>query len=196
MPTKPFVACLFAALFLLLLPSIESSASELRNPLEAEIESLRNDLARLAEDNAYIVIDTVHNRLQIRQGNSIIREAICATGSGKILLGPKRKAWQFGTPKGIRLIERKVTNPIWAKPEWAFVETGLEAPVLPWAFNRLDLTTLGKYAIKLGDGYEIHGTLYPRLLGRHITHGCVRLDDEDLAFAYKYAAVGNRVYIY
>jgi L,D-transpeptidase ErfK/SrfK len=55
---------------------------------------------------------------------------------------------------------------------------------------------LGAYALELGDGYEIHGTLYPTLLGRNITHGCIRLNDEDLALTYQLINTGNRVYIY
>ena len=67
-----------------------------------------------------------------------LRKAVCATGSGKILLSDNRKSWRFNTPKGQFEIRRKVVNPIWEKPEWAFVEAGLETPVLPWDFRRLD----------------------------------------------------------
>ncbi|MDP6040556.1 MAG: L,D-transpeptidase, partial [Candidatus Latescibacteria bacterium] len=102
----------------------------------------------------------------------------------------------FHTPLGTRTVLHKVVDPIWAKPVWAFVENREEPPILLWEARRLDLTTLGAYALKLGDGYEIHGTLYPSLLGRHITHGCIRLNDDDLAFAYRTLHVGDRVYIY
>jgi L,D-transpeptidase YbiS len=123
-------------------------------------------------------------------------DASCATGSGKVLLGPKRKTWSFDTPRGVYTIQRKVVDPIWAKPEWAFVELGESAPVLPWSFSRLDPLTLGKFALELGDGYEIHGTLYPHLIGRHITHGCIRLNDPDLRSAFETTDTGNKVYIY
>ena len=164
--------------------------------LKSEVDSLLECIAQISADDPYIVIDTMHNRLQIRRGSHVLSEATCATGSGKVLLGPKRKLWRFNTPKGVFTIQRKVEDPIWAKPEWAFVEKGESAPVLPWAFNRLDPSTLGKYALELGDGYEIHGTLYPHLLGRHITHGCIRLNDSDLNSAYLKTTAGNKVYIY
>lgn len=170
---------------------------------ETDTESLKSDIASLQEAlkrravETYVVIDTAHNRLQVWHNNQIIREATCATGSGKVLLHPgASERWQFHTPLGVRTILHKVTDPIWAKPLWAFVENGEEPAILPWEFRRLDRTTLGAYALKLGDGYEIHGTLYPSLLGRHITHGCIRLDDEDLAFVYRSLHVGDRVYIY
>jgi len=165
--------------------------------LKAKVRDLQGILDSLAERAPYIVIDTVHNCLQIRQQARIIRSATCATGSAKILLGPDPDdTWRFETPKGRFRVQRRVVNPIWKKPVWAFVEQNMPPPVLPWDFSRLDVTTLGKYALELGDGYEIHGTLYPSLLGRHITHGCIRLSDEDLESAYALTEVGSLVFVY
>ena len=188
---------LLIALFLCFGFCQQSSARDMEiEQLQTEIASLRETLNRHAA-KTYIVIDTVHNRLQVWRDNRVMREATCATGSGKVLFRPGDSArWQFHTPLGVRTILRKVTDPIWAKPLWAFVESGEEPPALPWAFRRLDQTTLGAYALELGEGYEIHGTLYPALLGRHITHGCIRLNDDDLAFVHRTLQVGDRVYIY
>ena len=188
---------LFIALFFYFGFPPQTSARDVEiERLQAEIASLRETLNRHAA-KTYIAIDTVHNRLQVWRDNRVIREATCATGSGKVLLRPRDSdRWQFHTPVGVRTILRKVTDPIWAKPLWAFVESGEKPPALPWAFRRLDQTTLGAYALELGEGYEIHGTLYPALLGRHITHGCIRLDDDDLAFVHRTLRVGDRVYIY
>jgi L,D-transpeptidase YbiS len=55
---------------------------------------------------------------------------------------------------------------------------------------------LGAYAMDLGDGYLIHGTLYQRALGLSITHGCVRLGDADLETVYRKVRVGTPVYIF
>lgn len=164
--------------------------------LRARVAELEARLDSLASRGSYLVIDTVHNRLQVRLDGRVLREATCATGSGSVLIGDRGRAWRFTTPVRVYRVARKVTDPIWKKPEWAFVEAGKQAPVLPWAFDRLDGASLGDYALELGDGYEIHGTLYPSLLGRHITHGCIRLDDEDLAAVYEMAAPGTPVYVY
>jgi L,D-transpeptidase YbiS len=56
--------------------------------------------------------------------------------------------------------------------------------------------SLGDYALYIGDGFIIHGTLFKSLLGRRVTHGCIRLGDEDLEFVYKHAPIGTRVYLY
>ena len=164
--------------------------------LGVEIERLEAALDGMLDEKPRIVIDTVHNRLQVWHRNRLLDEAVCASGSGKILLSDNRKSWRFDTPKGRFEVLRKVVNPIWKKPEWAFVEAGRTAPVLPWDFERLDPVTLGKFALELGDGYEIHGNLYPNLIGRNITHGCIRLNDGDLEATFARAQEGSRVYIY
>ena len=177
-------------------PTGTSSPSSTAIRLAVDIERLEAALNGLMDEKPHIVIDTVHNRLQVWHRNRLLEEAVCATGSGKILLSDKRKLWRFNTPKGRFEIRRKVVNPIWMKPEWAFVEAGREVPVLPWDFERLDPVTLGKYALELGDGYEIHGNLYPNLIGRNITHGCIRLNDADLEATFSRVQRGSRVYIY
>jgi L,D-transpeptidase YbiS len=42
----------------------------------------------------------------------------------------------------------------------------------------------------------IHGTIYKRFMGLNVTHGCVRLGDEDLEMVYNTMGVGSKVYIY
>src|SRR5581483_6878348 len=52
---------------------------------------------------------------------------------------------------------------------------------------------LGKYRLELGDGYGIHGTDQPDKLGQSVSHGCVRLGDDDIARLYAMANVGDTV---
>ena len=100
----------------------------------------------------------------------------------------------FETPRGVHRVQGKARDPVWKKPDWAFVEEGLPIPRDPR--ERFDPASLGDYALYLGDGYLIHGTLYQRLLGRSVTHGCVRLGDDDLEAVYRAAGIGTRVYIW
>jgi len=55
---------------------------------------------------------------------------------------------------------------------------------------------LGKYRLELGDGYGIHGTDEPDKLGQSVSHGCVRLGDDDIEKLYQIANVGDEVVIY
>jgi lipoprotein-anchoring transpeptidase ErfK/SrfK len=55
---------------------------------------------------------------------------------------------------------------------------------------------LGHFRLELGDGYGIHGTDEPDKLGQSVSHGCVRLGDDDIAKLYTMAHVGDDVIIY
>jgi L,D-transpeptidase YbiS len=142
-----------------------------------------------------IAVDTIANRLYLLHDGSVVREAVCSTGTGGILEDPATgRRWVFETPRGVHRVQQKIKSPVWNKPDWAFVEDGV--PIPKTAAERMDTYSLGDYALYLGGGYLIHGTLYQRLLGRSVTHGCVRLGDADLEAVYKAAAIGTRVYIY
>jgi lipoprotein-anchoring transpeptidase ErfK/SrfK len=92
-------------------------------------------------------------------------------------------------------VQRKQENPVWSKPDWAFVEEGLPIPP-PGDPSRIESGTLGDYKLELGDNYMIHGTLYKRFMGQNVTHGCIRLGDEDLEIVYNTLQIGSKVYIY
>ncbi|MBV8519830.1 MAG: L,D-transpeptidase [Acidobacteria bacterium] len=55
---------------------------------------------------------------------------------------------------------------------------------------------LGTNRLNLGDGYALHGTQAVSQLGRSVSHGCVRLANEDIARLYAMANVGDEVIIY
>lgn len=55
---------------------------------------------------------------------------------------------------------------------------------------------LGTHRLNLGDGYALHGTNAPTTIGRSVSHGCVRLRNEDIETLYKMIPVGTSVYIY
>ena len=55
---------------------------------------------------------------------------------------------------------------------------------------------LGHYRLNLGNGYAIHGTQETDKLGQSVSHGCVRLGDDDIARLYAMAHVGDAVIIY
>ena len=143
----------------------------------------------------YVVIDTYRNHLRIYKDGTLLRDAQCSTGSGTLLRDPRDgRQWVFDTPIGERTIQRKVKDPIWAKPDWAFIEEGYLPPRS--ASERYDDFSLGKFALYMGDGYIIHGTIFQSLIGQRVTHGCVRLRDGDLEWVYKTVPAGAKVYIY
>jgi lipoprotein-anchoring transpeptidase ErfK/SrfK len=144
---------------------------------------------------SYIVINTTENKFSLYTNKKLIREGFCSSGSYMMLQTEGDKKWTFKTPKGKYWIHGKTTNPVWKKPDWAFVEEGLPIPPKD-DFSRFEYGVLGDYALAIGDGYLIHGTIYKRFLGMPVTHGCVRLNDEDLKAIYNTLNIGSKVYIF
>ena len=172
-------------------PDVDQDAEMLRR----RAVQAKSSLERARPKGAYIVIDSYRNRLRLYKDGDLLRNAVCSTGTGVVLKDPRNgREWVFDTPLGERAVERKVKNPVWAKPDWAFIEESMVPPKDP--NERFDGDSLGDYGLYIGDGYIIHGTLFKTLLGRRVTHGCIRLGDEDLEFVYRHAPIGSRVFLY
>lgn len=55
---------------------------------------------------------------------------------------------------------------------------------------------LGTHRLNLGDGYALHGTNKPETIGRSVSHGCVRLRNEDIEWLHGNVSIGTPVFIY
>ncbi len=163
--------------------------------LRAANANLSRQIKAQAPQGEYAVIDTAGNRVYLRRGEETLAEMVASCGSGNILEDPKTgRSWVFDTPRGEFRIESKLTDPVWMKPDWAFIEEGEEIPGRPG--DRAEPGMMGDYALGIGKGYFIHGTLYKRMLGRNVSHGCVRLGDGDLERLYNTLPIGARVIIF
>lgn len=174
-------------------------ASEIMPPTTKELSEAINRLQKkldlLTPGGVYLVINTSDNTFFLYQNRQLIRKGLCSTGSYVKLELEDKKSWMFETPKGVFPIRGKITSPIWRKPDWAFVEEGLPVPPANDP-SRYEYGVLGDYALNLGGGYLIHGTLYKRFLGMPVTHGCIRMNDEDLEAVYRTLPIGAKVFIY
>ena len=144
---------------------------------------------------SYIVVNTIKNRFYLYKNKQLIREGSCSTGSYKKLQTAGGQSWTFKTPRGKFTIQGKRTHPSWHRPDWSFIEEGSPIPPKDSPL-RWEAAVLGDYALDLGDSYMIHGTIYKRLLGMPVTHGCVRLNDEDLEVVFNTLNIGSKVYIF
>lgn len=163
--------------------------------LNAEIISLDKKIEKFTPGNAYLVVNTTENRFSLYKNRKLMLVGVCSTGSYISLEGEGDKKWVFKTPKGDFKVRGKITDPIWRKPDWAFVEEGLPIPPAGHP-SRYERGVLGDYALAIGNGYLIHGTLYQRFLGLPVTHGCIRMNDADLKVVYNTLPVGAKVFIY
>lgn len=158
-------------------------------------KELKKRIEGLSPRDVYIVIDTARNLLFLKKGDKILLEAVISSGSGNILRDPNDdRQWIFDTPRGEFEVRRKIEDPAWIKPDWAFIEEGEKIPK-DWR-DRIEEGVLGDYALAFGNGYFIHGTLYTRLLGRNVTHGCIRVGDKDLEAIYKLSRTGTKIFIF
>ncbi len=164
--------------------------------LQARYKVLARQLTQLMPAQPYILVDTARNHLYIKRRDQVMLDALASTGSGTILEKPgeTKGQWIFDTPRGEFAVQSKLINPVWVKPDWAFIEEGLEIPRSQ--ADRVEPGVLGEYALGFGKGFFIHGTLYTRLLGKNVTHGCIRLNDDDLKSVYRLTRVGTPVLIF
>jgi lipoprotein-anchoring transpeptidase ErfK/SrfK len=140
--------------------------------------------------------------VRARPGDVIDAEtgrAVTATGSG---------VWSFlseGEKQPRRVLKVKENSIVEVEPDGSekevepreFIRTGKALVVPPVGFKQRRIEkTLGRYRLNLGDGYALHGTQATSQLGRSVSHGCVRLADDDLQRLYEMTKVGDEVIIY
>jgi len=203
-------------------------------------------------DRPYLVISIQERHLWYKQQGATLFSTEVATGSGKTMVKEGgASTWKFETPRGRLVVQSKEEAPVWAPPDWHYVEQSrkrglglarleigqslaasdgsvitvegndvvrvhpdgrrevLQAtdgreivvdgsilvPPLGTTQRRYE-GVLGTYRLNMGDGYAIHGTNQPETVGRAVSHGCVRLRNEDIAQLYAMVPVGTPVYIY
>lgn len=157
--------------------------------------ALGQRLKSLAPTEEYVVVDSALNRVYWRKGEQTLREMLASCGTGNVLEDPASgRKWTFETPRGERKVQGKKADPVWIKPDWAFIEEGEAIP--KDGSGRAEAGMMGDYAIAIGNGYYLHGTMYKRLLGRNVSHGCVRIEDAGLEFLFNNVKNGTRVILF
>ena len=156
-----------------------------------EVEGLPPEAPRTGK---VITIDVSTNQVYLFADGSLVKKSKAATGSDKVLR-QGRKVWWFRTPRGKHTVVRKIKDPVWNKPDWAFVEEGKPIPPADSPL-RIEKGTMGKYALDLGDRVMIHGTDKPKSIGQRASHGCIRLPNDMLSLLWNEVEVGTEVHIF
>jgi hypothetical protein len=122
-------------------------AIERRAPYRTRADSLAGVRAYEAskrDPHLRLVVSLEERRLWVVVGVDTVLEAPVAIGSGETLVFGE-KAWSFDTPRGIRSVRGKDSDPHWTPPEWHYAETAKEHGL------SVEKLTLGKpYAISKG----------------------------------------------
>src|SRR5476651_780787 len=102
---------------------------------------LRSQCSRLAVDRF------APERYFINQNNDTLRKASAATATNATLTYGGRN-WSFETPRGVRKVQSKDTEPVWRPPDWHFAEVALE--------HNLKLRSLERgQVVRLRDGTRL-----------------------------------------
>ena len=141
----------------------------------------------------YVLIDLDVNELRFMDGEQVLWSAPVGTGTGFRLRSPKDE-WHFSTPNGLFHVALKEQNPTWFIPDWYFVENKRPIPPLNSPLRKQP-GGLGAAAVYLGPEIAIHGTDKPELLGKRVSHGCIRLSNTNAIRLFHNVQVGTPVVI-
>jgi lipoprotein-anchoring transpeptidase ErfK/SrfK len=135
--------------------------------LMAAAEALAQD--RMAKPSRRIVVSIPDRKLAVLEGEHVLRIFPTAVGTERT-----------PSPAGSFHIVERIPNPTWY---------GKGKIVAPGKSNPLGTRWLG-LSIK---GYGIHGTNNPASVGRHASHGCIRLRNQDVEQLFEMVRVGDQV---
>jgi lipoprotein-anchoring transpeptidase ErfK/SrfK len=127
-----------------------------------------------------IIVDTPHTYLYL------------TLGGGKAMrygIGVGRQGFTWS---GTETIVRKAEWPDWIPP----AEMVARQPYLPRWVGGGPGNPLGARAMYLGNtDYRIHGTNDPTTIGKHVSSGCIRLENSDVIDLYQRVGLGAKVVV-
>jgi lipoprotein-anchoring transpeptidase ErfK/SrfK len=127
-----------------------------------------------------VIIDTAHTFLYL------------TLGDGKAMrygIGVGREGFTWS---GVQTISRKAEWPDWIPPAQMIARQ----PYLPRWVGGGPGNPLGARALYLGNSdYRIHGTNDPTTIGKHVSSGCIRLQNADVIDLFGRVGVGTKVVV-
>lgn len=90
-------------------------------------------------------------------------------------------------------VQRKKDGPTWTPTKAMHAEYAARGETLPEVFPAGPDNPMGLYALYVGRLYAIHGTNANFGIGLRVSHGCVRLRDNDIKWLFENVPVGTRV---
>lgn len=140
-----------------------------------------------------ILPDTVHEGIIINSAE--MRLYYYPKGTNTVIVLPIGIG-QLGTDTPINWttkVERKKAGPTWTPTAKMHAEYAAAGNPLPAVVPAGPDNPMGLYALYIGRLYAIHGTNANFGIGLRVSHGCVRLRNEDIKFLFENVPVGTRV---
>ncbi len=157
------------------------------------VEALGSTDDAFARSGLHVVVDVEEHTVSLRDGRREIWTTLAGTGTG-LRLESDDRTWNFNTPTGRFTVQHSELNPVWNRPDWYFRQRDLDIPP-PGSSDRRDPGALGHAAVYLSRGLAIHGTYLPELLGRAVSHGCIRIPNEYAVRLHHAVRRGTPVFI-
>lgn len=88
-----------------------------------------------AATGSHLVISLEDRLLFWMDGGDTLRLAPIATGKGT-RLEHEDQVWDFSTPRGVRRVLAKQTNPVWSPPDWHYVELARDSGLVLLPLSR------------------------------------------------------------
>jgi lipoprotein-anchoring transpeptidase ErfK/SrfK len=194
-----FAVLLLAPVLLLLAAPRQCAAAQQPSALPPAVHDQRPGTplppaGPAAEAGRHVRISLEERRLYVMEGEQVVWSALVGVGTGETLATAGR-SWEFSTPRGVFQVQRKERDPVWFLPDWVFVKRGEPIPSDDSPRRRAE-GMLGAAALYLSPEIAIHGTDEPELLGHEVSHGCIRMSNEDVRRLYREMDVGSPVLIY
>ena len=140
-----------------------------------------------------ILPDTVHEGIVINSAE--MRLYYYPAGSNTVIVLPIGIG-QLGKDTPLNWttkVERKKAGPTWTPTKKMHAEYIAAGTPLPAVVPAGPDNPMGLYALYIGRLYAIHGTNANFGIGLRVSHGCVRLRNEDIKFLFEKVPVGTRV---
>jgi L,D-transpeptidase ErfK/SrfK len=137
------------------------------------------------QDPTHLVLRLGERRIYLMDGNPST-----PTESFPVAIG--KDGWE--TPTGRFHVEEMVVNPDFLKLDDSVVPVRVIKHIPPGPTNPLGERWIG---FAHGEGWTlgIHGTPNPELLGRAVSHGCVRMRNADVIKIYDRVQLGTAVIV-
>jgi L,D-transpeptidase ErfK/SrfK len=144
------------------------------------VNSILREGRRLLIDNRHIVPDVLSDGfvINIPQKMLFFFKQDQPNRAFPVALG----RWDWRTPTGVFTVVIKEENPVWNVPKSIQEEMRREGKVVEERVPPCPENPLGKHWLGLSiRGIGIHGTIAPASIYQFQTHGCIRLNGDDIA---------------
>lgn len=174
--------------FLPILPSRTAAAQPAKAPLQEAVnvqvadakkglkpKSVKSETSHQAQ-NRRLLLKLRERRVYVYEGDKVLAKYRVAIG---------KKGWE--TPTGKFQVIKKVRNPRWKNP-WNG-KISQSGPNSPLGERWIGFWTDGRQTI------GFHGTRGEHLLGRAVSHGCVRMRNRDIKTMFDMVELGTPVVV-